>query len=129
MPEVRSGGDLAALGDSISLAIIRVVAPRRSGLEPGVFAGVPLTALKAFLQGEAAFARDQWALAQRQYEEAVGIDSTFALADWRLANVKRWRRVSDGSDWPRCIGSMPGDSARVTARSSRRCWSRTSRSA
>jgi hypothetical protein len=101
VPEVRGlASDLAALSDSISLGIIRVVAPRAgaryepvSGLEE-----VPLAALKAFLQGEAAFARDAWALAQRHYEIALEIDSTFALADWRLANVKHWRRLSHGLD-------------------------------
>jgi tetratricopeptide (TPR) repeat protein len=100
LPEVRAReGDLAALSDSLALEILRVVAPRADqGLEPGGFADVPLTALKAFLQGEAAFARDQWALAQRHYEDAVGVDSSFALADWRLANIKRWRRVGDGTE-------------------------------
>jgi tetratricopeptide (TPR) repeat protein len=99
LPEVRGpGSDLAALGDSISLSIIRVVAPRSDKLyEPVVgFAGVPLAALKAFLQGEAAFAQDAWALAQRYYELALGADSTFALADWRLANVRHWRRLPPG---------------------------------
>jgi tetratricopeptide (TPR) repeat protein len=100
LPEVRSpAGDLALLADSLGLAILRVLAPLADrGLEPSGFTGVPLTALKAFLQGEAASVRDQWALAQRYYEEAVAIDSTFALADWRLANIKRWRRFSVGPE-------------------------------
>jgi hypothetical protein len=96
LPEIRRpGSDLAALGDSISLEIMRIMVPRADGLyEPaGGLSGVPLAALKAFLQGEAAFARDAWALAQRYYEIALGLDSTFALADWRLANVMRWRRL------------------------------------
>ena len=100
LPEVRApAGDLAALGDSLALTVLRVVAPPADrGLEPGGFASVPLPALKAFLQGEAASARDAWALAQRYYETAIGLDSAFALADWRLANIKRWRRLSHGSD-------------------------------
>lgn len=101
LPEVQGpAGDLAALGDSISLGIIRAVAPRSDRLYGplGGFAGVPLGALKAFLQGEAAFARDAWELAQRYYEIALAADSTFALADWRLANVKHWRRLSHGLD-------------------------------
>jgi tetratricopeptide (TPR) repeat protein len=101
LPEfLAPASDLAALGDSISLGLIRVVAPRSDGLyeRAGGFAGVPLAALKAFLQGEAAFARDAWALAQRHYEIALAIDSTFALADWRLANVRHWRRLPHASD-------------------------------
>ncbi len=100
LPEVRGpASDLAALGDSITLGILRVVAPRSDQLyEPAAgFGSVPVPALKAFLQGEAAFARDAWALAQRHYEIALGIDSTFALADWRLANVRHWRRLNQES--------------------------------
>jgi tetratricopeptide (TPR) repeat protein len=93
-------GHLAGIGDSISLRILRLVAPRSVNLyDPvGGFAGVPLPALKAFLQGEAAFARDSWALAQRYYERALDLDPAFALAEWRLANVKHWRRLSRGPD-------------------------------
>jgi tetratricopeptide (TPR) repeat protein len=89
-------GHLVAIGDSISLRILRLVAPRSVSLyDPvGGFAGVPLSALKAFLQGEAAFAHDSWALAQRYYETALDLDPAFALAEWRLANVKHWRRLS-----------------------------------
>ena len=91
---------LAGIGDSISLRILRLVAPRSVSLyDPvGGFAGVPLPALKAFLQGEAAFAHDSWALAQRYYETALDLDHTFALAEWRLANVKHWRRISREPD-------------------------------
>jgi tRNA A-37 threonylcarbamoyl transferase component Bud32/tetratricopeptide (TPR) repeat protein len=87
--------NLAALGDSVTLQIIRVVAPRADSLYEPVagLASVPLAALKSFLQGEAAFARDAWALAQGHYEIALQHDSTFALAEWRLANVRRWRRL------------------------------------
>jgi tetratricopeptide (TPR) repeat protein len=100
LPEVRGpAADLASLSDSLGLTILRVVAPRGNvQYDPsGGFAGVPLPALKAFLRGEAAFAQDAWAAAQRHYEIALGIDSTFALADWRLANVRRWRRLAQGA--------------------------------
>ncbi len=96
LPEVRGpAADLAALGDSVTLRMIRVVSPRADSLYEPVagLAAVPLAALKAFLQGEAAFAQDAWALAQRYYEIALEHDPAFALAEWRLANVKRWRRL------------------------------------
>lgn len=93
-------GHLAEIGDSIGLRIVRLVAPRSTSLYDPVsgFAGVPLPALKAFLQGEAAFAHDAWALAQRHYERALDLDRTFALAEWRLANVKHWRRLTREPD-------------------------------
>jgi tRNA A-37 threonylcarbamoyl transferase component Bud32/tetratricopeptide (TPR) repeat protein len=90
-----SARDLAAIGDSLALRVVRVVDPRSDALFEPV-AGldrVPLHALKEFLQGEAAFAQDAWSGAQRHYESALAEDSTFALADWRLADVKRWRRL------------------------------------
>jgi tRNA A-37 threonylcarbamoyl transferase component Bud32 len=90
-----SSRDLAALGDSLARRVVRTVDPRSDALfEPlEDLARVPLEALKAFLQGEAAFAQDAWSGAQRFYELALVADSTFALADWRLTNVKRWRRL------------------------------------
>jgi tetratricopeptide (TPR) repeat protein/tRNA A-37 threonylcarbamoyl transferase component Bud32 len=92
--------DLAGLGDSLALRIVRTAAPRSDSLfEPMRGLGrVPLPALKEFLQGEAAFSQDAWALAQRHYEQALALDSTFALAAWRLANVKRWRRLPYDED-------------------------------
>jgi tRNA A-37 threonylcarbamoyl transferase component Bud32 len=92
--------DLAGLGDSLAIRIVRTAAPRSDSLFEPVrgLAGVPLPALKEFLQGETAFAQDAWALAQRHYEQALALDSTFALAAWRLANVKRWRRLPYDED-------------------------------
>jgi tRNA A-37 threonylcarbamoyl transferase component Bud32 len=90
-----SARDLAAIGDSLALRVVRVVDPRSDALFEPIegLARVPLGALKEFLQGEAAFAQDAWSGAQRHYEHALAQDSTFALADWRLTNVKRWRRL------------------------------------
>jgi tetratricopeptide (TPR) repeat protein/tRNA A-37 threonylcarbamoyl transferase component Bud32 len=90
-----SARDLAALGDSLALRVVRAVDPRSDALfEPVEGLGrVPLAALKEFLQGEAAFAQDAWSGAQRHYELALAADSTFAMAEWRLTNVKRWRRL------------------------------------
>ncbi len=96
LPELRgSVQDFAALGDTLAVNVLRAAAPDLEPLYRGVqdISGVPLIALKAFLQGEAAFERDAWALAERNYETAIGADSGFALAWWRLANVKRWRRL------------------------------------
>lgn len=96
LPEV--GGtveDLARPAEELSRRLLRTVAP---DFEPRVgalqdFSGISFGALKAFLKGEAAFDRDAWTLAQQNYETAIGADSMFALARWRLANVKRWRRI------------------------------------
>jgi len=95
LPEVSgSEQDLTGLSERLSLPMLAVVAPE---LEPRVgeledLVGVPFDAVKAFLQGEAAFDRDAWTQARRYYEGAIATDPGFALARWRLANVKRWER-------------------------------------
>lgn len=96
LPEVRgSVQEFGALGEQLALHLLRTVAPDLEPLYHPLqdLAGVPFGALKAFLQGEAAFERDAWALAERDYATAVEADSSFALAWWRLANAKRWRRL------------------------------------
>lgn len=49
-----------------------------------------LAALKAFLQGESRFRESSWAAAFETYQRAVKIDSTFALAMFRLGQVAGW---------------------------------------
>jgi tetratricopeptide (TPR) repeat protein len=95
LPEItESVRNLPRLSERLSLSILETVAPE---LEPRIgglqdFAGVGFEAIKAFLQGEAAFDRDAWTSAREHYEAAIRADSAFALARWRLANVRRWER-------------------------------------
>lgn len=99
LSQVRGAtGDLGSLADTLVVRMLEVVRPRgvsagQSGLE-----GVPLIAIKPFLQGEEAFAGDHWKSAQEAYDRALSADPGFALARWRQANVKRWRRESYDSD-------------------------------
>lgn len=48
--------------------------------------------------GETDFRQVHWADAQSHFNNAVRLDSTFALAIWRLANVLRWRRLAVNID-------------------------------
>jgi tetratricopeptide (TPR) repeat protein/TolB-like protein len=56
-----------------------------------------LSALKAYLEGEALFRRSDFKGATAAYEQAVAADSIFALALWRLATCVGWQEsiVSD----------------------------------
>jgi serine/threonine-protein kinase len=54
-------------------------------------------ALKAFLQGEQWFRRGGWDSALAAYHAAVGLDSGFALAYWRLGRVLGWQHSGDDS--------------------------------
>jgi tRNA A-37 threonylcarbamoyl transferase component Bud32 len=96
IPELRArASDLGALGDSLAVSLVRAIAPQlaASYRVVGDVGSVSFGAQREFLRGEAAFQQDEWSLAERHFESAVDLDSTFALAAWRLANVKRWRRL------------------------------------
>jgi hypothetical protein len=101
IPEVRAGkSDLGAVGDSLAVSLLRAIAPQlaSSYRVVGDVGGQSFGAQREFLRGEAAFQQDAWALAERHFESALDLDSTFALAAWRLANVKRWRRLPYDDD-------------------------------
>jgi len=57
----------------------------------------PPAALKAFLHGEQWFRRGAWDSAYAAYRTAVGLDSGFALAYWRLSRVMGWQHFGDDS--------------------------------
>ncbi|MEO7473830.1 MAG: hypothetical protein ABIY46_00670 [Gemmatimonadales bacterium] len=103
LPEVHATvGTFTALADTVGVQLVRALAPELEPLYAPLpdLSGVPLGALKAFFQGEAAFARDEWELAERNYQIASREDTTFALPGWRLENVRRWRRDRSPSDLP-----------------------------
>jgi tRNA A-37 threonylcarbamoyl transferase component Bud32/tetratricopeptide (TPR) repeat protein len=101
IPEVRARtSDLGAVGDTLAVSLVRAIAPElaRSYQVVGDVGGMSFGAQREFLRGEAAFQQDAWALAEQHFERALDFDSTFALAAWRLANVKRWRRLPYDDD-------------------------------
>ena len=54
------------------------------------FAGVPLAALQAYLDGASLYRRAHFAAATRQFERALSYDSTFALAGLGMATSAGW---------------------------------------
>ena len=52
-----------------------------------------MPALKAFLTGEADIVADRWEDAAHAYNDAIGADSTFWLAYWRLWYASAWPGV------------------------------------
>lgn len=52
-----------------------------------------IPAVKAYMRGEQFYRRVQWDSAQAAFEEAVGHDSTFALAHFRLGETYGWREA------------------------------------
>ena len=94
--------DRVGLGDSLALQIVSEVFPRSQRLyrSAGAFAGVSARAVSQFLFGEDASERDAWITAERHYLNALAIDSTFVLAAWRLANVRRWMPLRSAAPLP-----------------------------
>src|SRR4051794_35323120 len=94
--------DRMAVADTIGLRVIGAVLPHAKQLTRnlGALAGVDPRALADFLSGEAAAERDAWLTAERHYQNALAIDSTFVLAMWRLANVRRWMPLRLGDPLP-----------------------------
>lgn len=85
--------DPAGMANSIALALLQDVQPLlvsayRSLEERSTDS---IVALREFVHGEHAFHRNQWTAAEEHYWRALEIDPDFALAEWRLWNVWRWR--------------------------------------
>ena len=95
-----ASGDLGHLSDTLAVLLVEAIAPHLAPTYHVVsdLGSVRLSILREFLRGEAAFQRDAWASAERHYEAAVNLDSTFALAAWRLDNLRRWRRLRAHDD-------------------------------
>jgi tetratricopeptide (TPR) repeat protein len=68
----------------------------------GALTTTSLPALRAYLEGEAAFRDANFAAALASYEKAVELDSLFALA---------WMRLSSAYGWMENIGSTAGGAA------------------
>ena len=92
-----SAGRMDQLADSVALRVLRdlgrnrpIGATRSSG-----FGSRSLPALRAFLRGEQHFRRTEWDSARVSYEQAIGEDTAFALAYWRLGEVRGWTYGND----------------------------------
>ncbi|MGH7542054.1 MAG: hypothetical protein ACRELC_13755, partial [Gemmatimonadota bacterium] len=88
-------GDIATLTDSLTLAILRQVWQRGEAPVPSLAAltTASVPALRAYLEGESAFARADWSGAVEAFERAYAADSTFWYAYWRSL----YPRVYEGS--------------------------------
>ncbi|MDX2122387.1 MAG: protein kinase, partial [Gemmatimonadota bacterium] len=88
-----SADSVLALVDSLSLRLVReiwrsngpVPSVRVSGLTTG-----SLAAMREYLVGEQYYRRSTWDSAAAAFNRAIGLDSTFALAHYRLAATVGW---------------------------------------
>ncbi|MDP2470152.1 MAG: hypothetical protein Q8W46_04790, partial [Candidatus Palauibacterales bacterium] len=94
-------GDSAfALIDRFTVEIARVApTPEDAVVSSADLARLTTTsveALKAYLEGEAFFRRSDFVAAIDAYQRAVDLDSTFAMAHYRLSKSYGWERGSGG---------------------------------
>ncbi|MGH7544439.1 MAG: tetratricopeptide repeat protein [Gemmatimonadota bacterium] len=91
---IGSPDSIFALVDQLTIEVLRAVLRGQEEDLPGVnLARVTtssLPALKAYLEGEVFFRRGDFDEAIPAYERAVEADSTFALANYRLATSYGW---------------------------------------
>ncbi|HET9332422.1 MAG TPA: adenylate/guanylate cyclase domain-containing protein [Gemmatimonadota bacterium] len=91
---VGSPDSVLVLVDRLSIEILRAVLQGKEGDLPDVNLArattTSLPALKAFLEAEVLFRRGDFEAAIPAYERAVEADSTFAMANWRLATSYGW---------------------------------------
>jgi serine/threonine-protein kinase len=91
---IGSPDSVFALVDRLTIEVLRAVLRGQEEDLPGVnLARVTtssLPALKAYLEGEVLFRRGDFDAAIPAYERAVEADSTFALANYRLATSYGW---------------------------------------
>jgi Tfp pilus assembly protein PilF len=90
-----SPDSVLALVDQLSISVIGTIVRSGEGELPSVnLASITTTsvpALKAYLEGEAAFRNANFDAAAEALERAVEADSTFGLAYYRLANTYGWK--------------------------------------
>jgi DNA-binding SARP family transcriptional activator/TolB-like protein len=100
--QVRGSPDsIAPLADELSARVLGLLAERTgSRLESADVASVTtrsLPALRAYLAGERHYRLGEFEAAADDYARAMRLDTTFALAHWRLASAMGWQRGGSGS--------------------------------
>jgi tRNA A-37 threonylcarbamoyl transferase component Bud32 len=98
--ELRDAADrVDRLADSLTVRLLRELGRTRriEVFRTASLGSTTLPALKAFLRGEQWFRRASWDSAMVAYDEAIRLDSTFALPLWRSGQVLGWAHVAGDS--------------------------------
>ena len=100
--EVEVSGEAARIGelsDSLGLRILQTLGQSRvlGSVRQVSMGSRSLPALKAVLQGEQFYRRGLWESALARYDQAIAVDSTFALALSRMKWVLYWHPPTAGA--------------------------------
>ncbi len=85
--------DEGDLGCQLGLEVVRFIDPNRLDQYRCILSGTEAQAVSAWLDGERAFRSQDWRAAAGHFEQALSLDSSFALAKWRLFVASRWLRI------------------------------------
>ncbi|MGD8867701.1 MAG: hypothetical protein PVI01_08720 [Gemmatimonadales bacterium] len=87
-----SPDSILPLMEGVTLELLRGLGAQQGLGDRGrALTSTSLEAVKAFLAGEQAMRRSEWAVASEAFEHALEIDSTFAMAAARLSHAYGWR--------------------------------------
>jgi len=110
--EVRDRADrVDRLTDSLSVRLLRALSEQRAvGATRlhSVGSSSP-AAIKAFLQGQQQYRRSNWDSARAYFEEAVALDSTFALAHRGIGQIEGWTESGVGTAALRALEIRAGN--------------------
>ncbi len=110
--EVRDRADrVDRLADSLAVRLLGDLSRTRNvGATPlrSVGSASP-AAIKAFLRGQQHYRRSSWDSARSFFEEAVALDSSFALAHRGITKVAGWNEAQAGSPALRALEIRAGD--------------------
>ncbi len=90
---------LDRLADSLTVGVLRELGRTRAigAVRTASLGTGSMAALKAFLVGEQHYRRSEWDSALANYQHAIEVDSTFALALYRAGLVLGWQSNSSDS--------------------------------
>jgi len=90
---------LDLLADSLTVQLLRELSRSRAigAVRRASLGTASLPALKAFLEGEQHYRRSEWDQAIENYQHAIALDTTFALALYRAGLVLGWQSTSGDS--------------------------------
>ncbi len=110
-------GQLQSLGELVNRLAAELLATQAGERQRLTnLSALPLSAVRGYLDGQAALRQGRWDSAARRFTGALDVDSTFARAALGLAEAARWQAAGDGGRgeqlaWAHRDRLSPGDRA------------------
>jgi serine/threonine protein kinase len=86
------------LADAVAAVLLQATQRTVTGEALSATSRLQPEALISFIEGERALLRDDRLTAEARYQEAILLEPSFAMATWRLSQVRRWLIKASGID-------------------------------